>query len=353
MPLTRPSTQPDAPAQVGGRIERALLAAWSDGGLLAALLVPAGWLVGAVASARRWAWREGHARAHRAGRPVVVVGNLVVGGAGKTPVVLALIDALRRAGHRPGLVSRGHGREGDAPRLVTAETPAALAGDEPLLVVRRTAVPAAVGRDRVAAARLLVDRHPEVTVIVADDGLQHRRLARDVEVVVFDERGIGNGRCLPAGPLREPLTAVPPPRTVVLYNAPAATTPWPGVLLDRRLAGAVALRAWHRGEPARPETLHALRERPLLAAAGTARPTRFFEMLAAEGLQPAHMPLPDHHRFDQLPWPPDTPDVIVTEKDAVKLDPRAVGTTRVWVAPLDCVLPDDAVAAVLAALPSP
>jgi tetraacyldisaccharide 4'-kinase len=353
MPPTRPSLQPDAPEPAGGRIERALITAWSNGGLLAALLVPAGWLVGALARARRWAYRRGHAPAHRAGRPVVVVGNLVVGGAGKTPVVVALVEALRRAGHRPGLVSRGHGRTGDASRLVNAQTPATLAGDEPLLVVRRTGVPAAVGRDRVAAARLLVDRHPEITVIVADDGLQHRRLARDVEVVVFDERGIGNGRCLPAGPLREPLMPVPPPRTVVLYNAPAATTPWAGVLLGRRLAGAVALQAWHRGEPARPETLQALRGRPLLAAAGTARPARFFEMLAAEGLEPARMPLPDHFRFDQLPWPPDTPDVIVTEKDAVKLDAAAVGATRVWVAPLDCDVPDDAVAAVLAALPAP
>jgi tetraacyldisaccharide 4'-kinase len=208
-----------------------------------------------------------------------------------------------------------------------------------------------VGRDRVAAARALLKAHGAVTVIVCDDGLQHLRLARDVEVIVFDDRGAGNGRCLPAGPLREPLPARAPVGAVVIYNAAAPSTAWPGHLMRRRLAGVVSLAGWHRGEPATQQALQALRGAPrLVAAAGTARPARFFAMLQAEGLSPRELPLPDHAPLDVLPWPADTPDAIVTEKDAVKLQPGACGHTRVWVAPLDSVLAQAAVDAVLTRL---
>jgi len=271
--------------------------------------------------------------------PVVVVGNLIVGGAGKTPVVMDLVRQLKSRGFHPGVISRGYGRSGDALAQVEPDTPAAAVGDEPLLIRLRTGVPVWVGRNRAQVAEALTKAHPEVDVIVSDDGLQHHRLNRHAQLIVFDERGLGNGRVLPAGPLREPLPDGLPPRTLVVYNAAHPTTRLPGVTAARALGGAVALEDWWRGAPPTRETLHGLRGRRLLAAAGTASPQRFFSMLQAEGLEVRGLPLPDHHAFDPLPWPSVTPEVIVTEKDAVKLRPEVVRSTRVWVAALDFALP--------------
>jgi tetraacyldisaccharide 4'-kinase len=315
------------------------------------------------------------ARAHRRGLarrlalpvPVLVVGNWVVGGAGKTPTVIALVQALRAAGWTPGVISRGHGSAGQAPREVQPAgapectdrgtdrgtgTGADAWGDEPLLIRRRTGAPVVVGRDRPAAARRLLELHPAVTVLVSDDGLQHAALPRDLQVIVFDERGIGNGLLLPAGPLRAPLPAQPPPRSLVLFNAPARTVPWPGWMAQRRLAGALRLDDWAAGAAAQPGALTALQGRPVWAAAGVAHPERFFAMLEAAGLRLHRLPLADHARLDTLPWPPDADDVLVTEKDAVKLAGRATGRTRVWVVPLDFA-PDPAFVHALLALLGP
>lgn len=281
--------------------------------------------------------------------PVLVVGNLIVGGAGKTPTVIALVRRLREAGFNPGVVSRGYGRQDDALRAVTRGAPAAAVGDEPLLVHLRSGAPVWVGRDRVAAARALCAAHPDVDLLLSDDGLQHRRLPRQAELVVFDERGAGNGRLLPAGPLREPLPPRWPPHTLALFNAPAPTVALPGFVARRRLAGATLLDAWWQGATPRLDHLHALRGRPVLAAAGMAHPQRFFDMLRGEGLQVQGLPLPDHHDFATLPWPADATDVLVTEKDAVKLRP-GTGTTRVWVVTLDFDLPAELVGGLAALL---
>ena len=293
-------------------------------------------MFGALRAARHWLYVRGILKAQHIDVPVLVVGNLVAGGAGKTPTVLALIALLRREGWQPGIVSRGHGRSADHVLEVGPDTPAASAGDEPLLLRLRGGVPVFVGRDRVAAARALRQRHPEVDIVVCDDGLQHLRLARDAQVLVFDERGAGNGWLLPAGPLREPLAAEVPARSAVLYNAPHATTAWPGGVARRGIGGALSLAAWRAGEAATEANLAALRGRRVLAAAGIARPQRFFAMLRERGLAIDELALPDHFAFERLPWPPHTPDVIVTEKDAVKLAAdTAAGSTRVWVATLD------------------
>lgn len=309
---------------------------------LTAALLPLSWLYGALA--RR---AKARARPRRAPRPLVVVGNLVAGGAGKTPTVIALVQALQRAGRRPGVISRGHGRRDDGVHAVEATDAPADAGDEPLLIRRRTGVPVFVGRDRVAAAETLCAAHPQVDVLVADDGLQHHALARDAELVVFDERGTGNGRLLPAGPLREAMPTPWPAQRLVLYNASAPSTPAAGVLATRRLGDALPLADWHAGRAAAAQPLAVLRGRLLVAAAGIASPERFFGMLEAAGLTIRRLPLPDHHAFDTLPWPAGSADVVVTEKDAVKLDPSRTGTTRVWVVALDFALPDDLVAALL------
>lgn len=271
--------------------------------------------------------------------PVVVVGNCVVGGAGKTPTVIALVQALQARGHRPGIVSRGHGRQGQGPRAVVVSDSPADVGDEPLLLQRRCGVPVWVGRDRVEAARGLCAAQPQVDVLVADDGLQHKRLARNAELVVFDERGAGNGLLLPAGPLREPLPAAPAAHCRVLYTAGRRSTPLAGALATRRISRAWPLAAWHAGDATQARPLTTLLGQPLLAAAGLAAPQKFFDMLDAAGLSCTPMPLPDHHPYNSLPWPPHTADVLVTEKDAVKLEPRRMGRTRVWVVPLDFELP--------------
>jgi tetraacyldisaccharide 4'-kinase len=320
---------------------------------LTAALVPLSWLVGAVAAHRR-----ANARALPLPVPVVVVGNVIVGGAGKTPTVIALVSLLRAAGMHPGVVSRGHGRADAAAQLLDDQTAPALAtpaafGDEPLLMHRRTGAPVAVARRRHEAALRLLEAHPEVDVLVADDGLQHHALARDVELVVFDGRGIGNGWPLPAGPLRERASAIWPsgprtaPRFIVLNGhwpaPPALALPAPRercFVAVRALGGAVALDDWSRGAVPTRDALRALRGRRVFAAAGIGDPERFFAMLETEGLTIERCPLPDHAGFATLPWPADTADAIVTEKDAVKLAGRPLGRTRVWVATLDFGLPD-------------
>lgn len=316
--------------------------AWLRRGLLACLLWPVSRVLGALVALRRRLHRQGFPAAEKLPVPVVVVGNLVVGGAGKTPTVLAVVELLRALGHRPGIVSRGHGRHDTAPRPVHPDTPVQLAGDEALLLRLRSRAPVWVGRDRVAAVRALLAAEAQTTVVVSDDGLQHLRLTRQVQLVVFDERGAGNGWLLPAGPLREPLPAgtvwpgdIP---TRVLYNAASPTTALAGSLLHSRLPGAVSLADWWRGLPAQAAALQALAAGPVLAAAGTARPQRFFGMLREAGLQIDELPLPDHHPFHTLPWPVHTSDVVVTEKDAVKLAPDRLGATRAWVVPLDLQL---------------
>jgi len=273
--------------------------------------------------------------------PVLVVGNLVVGGAGKTPTVIAAVAGLRQRGWTPGIVSRGHGRAGAAAlQAVSPHSSAAEVGDEPLLLARRTGAPVVVGRDRVAAARQLLHEHPAVDLIVADDGLQHRALPRQAELVVFDERGLGNGLLLPAGPLREPVPQPWPAGRHVLYTNGAPSTPLPGHGARRTLGLAWPLEAWRAGRAQAAVPLATLRDRPLLAAAGLAAPEKFFGMLRDAGLRFEALPLPDHHPFDTLPWAAQGPDVVVTEKDAVKLPPARPGERAVWVLPLDLAVPE-------------
>lgn len=315
----------------------------------ARLLQPLSGLYGLLAARQR----RRTAVAPAPGVPVVVVGNLVAGGAGKTPTVIAIVRALRDAGWTPGVISRGYGRADDGVALVDPAAPAAASGDEPLLIRLRAGAPVCVGRDRVAALQALRAAHPEVDLVVADDGLQHHRLPRDVQVVVFDERGTGNGLLLPAGPLREPLPATLPPATLVLYNAPAPTTPLPGWVATRRLGGVTPLAGWWAGAQAEP--LARLHGRPLHAVAGIASPARFFRMLEAAGLAVTPHPLPDHAGFATLPWPDDTADVVLTEKDAVKLPPHRLAgrATAVWVATLDFDPPPGFLSALRQLLPPP
>ncbi len=315
--------------------------------LLARALQPLSWLYRGVAALERASYASGLRTRERAPLPLIVVGNLVAGGAGKTPCVIALLEQMRHRGYTPGVISRGYGRRTDTLRLVEPTSSADDVGDEPLLIRLRTRAPVAVAARRIDAARALCQAHPELDLLIADDGLQHHALARDAQVIVFDERGIGNGLLLPAGPLREPMPARVPDRSVVLYNADRPSTPWPGSLAQRSMPGLVALDAWWRGEAARADAWGELQGRRVIGCAGTAMPQRFFSMLQQRGLTIEPIALPDHARFDALPWPANAGDVVLTEKDAVKIHPERVGSTRVWVAPLDFAL-DAQVGATLA-----
>lgn len=315
----------------------ALMAQWRrpTPGLGARLMQPLSWLYGLLSGVHGGLYRSGVLKVLPSPRPVIVVGNLVAGGAGKTPAVMAIVRWLKAQGHIPGVVSRGHGRSGAGTALVGPHSRADEVGDEPLLIHRRTGSAVAVGADRAAAARLLSQHCPQVDVVVSDDGLQHHRLGRDIELLLFDERGAGNGLLLPAGPLRQHLPAEVGERRLVLYTHGRQSTLLAGFSGQRRLAGVVPLADWWADPNSSPLPLSTLVGRPLLAVAGLARPEPFFDQLQAAGLTIRRHPLPDHDRLDVLPWGPDDADVVLTEKDAVKIGPERVGTTRVWVATLD------------------
>lgn len=318
-------------------LESILTRVWTRRGPLALALLPLALLLRALAALRRALFRAGLLRSERLPVPVVVVGNIFVGGTGKTPLTIWLVQQLRAAGMRPGVISRGHGgaAAGAAPRAVLPDSLASDVGDEPLLIAARGGCPVVVGRRRAEAGRHLLALHPEVDVLVADDGLQHYALQRDVEIVLFDGRGTGNGWTLPAGPLREPpsrrrdFTVVNAPEIGPALAAAVGGTPWRMVL-----AGEFAERL---ADPGQRVPLAALRGRRILAAAGIGNPGRFFAMLRAAGLEVAEMPLPDHHHFRDDPFRATLAEIIlVTEKDAVKCRQleNINGDPRLWVVPV-------------------
>jgi tetraacyldisaccharide 4'-kinase len=242
--------------------------------------------------------------------PVIVVGNIVVGGAGKTPLVIALIEALRQRGWKPGVVARGYDGSANSPRLLDAQPDPTVVGDEPALIRVQTGAAVAIGADRVAAARLLLAEG--VDVIVADDGLQHYALARDVEVCVIDGvRRLGNGHLLPAGPLREPETRLHEVDFVVCNGGEPRAGEIP-----MRLALASAISIAH---PGRRMPLARFSGQHVHAVAGIGHPARFFDALRAQGIEPIEHPFPDHHRHavSDFDFGDDHP-VLMTEKDAVK-----------------------------------
>jgi tetraacyldisaccharide 4'-kinase len=305
----------------------ALERAWLRRGTLSTLLLPLALAYRGAAALHRAAYRAGLRRPGRLPVPVIVVGNVVAGGAGKTPVVIAVVEHLRARGLQAGVVSRGYGREGSDCLEVHAEDDPHRTGDEPLLIRRKADVPVFVAPLRADAGRALLRAHPGVQVIVSDDGLQHHALARDIEICVFDRRGAGNGRLLPAGPLREPW-----PRPVDLVLAHGRPPGIQGHAMERVL-GARA----QRGDGAHL-ALSQLRGQRVMAVAGIAQPVAFFEMLNAAGLRiAAARALPDHATFDARdPLVETELPIVCTEKDAVKLwriRPDA------WAIPLEVRIP--------------
>ena len=301
------------------------------------LLLPVASLYGALAGLRRVAYRCGWLRACRLPVPVIVIGNLTVGGSGKTPLVLWLVQRLRASGWRPGIVSRGYGGRSGQILAVAPDSPCALVGDEPLLLARRSGVPVFIGRDRVAAAQALLSAHADCNVIVSDDGLQHYRLQRAIELVVFDERGHGNRRLLPAGPLREPLRRLRQV-TAVVWNGglpevlPDAAQALPNFAM--RLVGERFVAA--NGE-LRSCTAADWSGRKIYALAGIGNPQRFFRHLEALGLQVDARAFADHHPYSaaDLLFARDGV-LLMTEKDAVKC--AAYVSADAWVLPVEAVI---------------
>ena len=304
-----------------------------------------GWLVSLNQKLYQWRLKA----RHRLPVPVIVVGNVIAGGAGKTPTTIAIVNHLQAHGWQPGIISRGYGRrmvhaagQGCDVRAVTAEDAAQWVGDEPLLMARQTHnIPIYVGRRRAEAGRALLNRHPQVNVLVCDDGLQHHALVRDLEICVFDERGLGNGWLLPAGPLREnwPRRVHPAPPMLILHTGVqrAAAFADVGWHAQRQLADH-AIDA-HGNQIALAQLRTCTPNPALVAIAGIARPSAFFEMLRQTGVHAAQeQGFADHHAYqasDLSPYHQQT--LLCTEKDAVKIWPHRPDALAV---PMKLDIPD-------------
>ncbi|TAN50194.1 MAG: tetraacyldisaccharide 4'-kinase [Methylococcaceae bacterium] len=285
-------------------------------------LLPLANIYRAVAGFKRRLYQAGWLRSERLPLPVIVVGNISVGGAGKTPLTVWIVEWLRAQGYRPGVVSRGYGGQAQQwPQRVTVDSDPRLVGDEPVLMARRTQCPLAVAPRRAEAARLLL---AECDVIVADDGLQHYALARDIEIAVIDGvRRHGNGACLPAGPLREPAARLAGVDLCVCNGGAPQSGEYAMSLHGDTAVNMIDDRRRLLAEFA--GTVHAL--------AGIGHPRRFFEHLRWAGVSLQERPLPDHHVFSETDLEfGDSRPVLMTEKDAVKC--AALADIRHWYVPV-------------------
>ncbi len=293
-------------------------------------LRPLEWLFGSAAALRRTAYRARWISSTKVACPVVIVGNISVGGTGKTPLVVFLVEQLVRRGLRVAVIARGYGGKSRRVQLVTAHSDPAQVGDEATLIAARTNCHVFVCRDRVAAAQAASADGADV--IVSDDGLQHYALARDVEIAVIDStRGFGNGALLPRGPLREPIARLRSVHRIVSNGAPPrpAEAGEPRPLVMTLLPGDARIVS----SQGSPRSLRSFRGERVHAVAGIGNPERFFRMLRSAGLEIVAHPFPDHHPFssNELEFG-DTQPVLMTEKDAVKC--RGFGNSRLWYVPV-------------------
>ena len=285
---------------------------------------------------RRISYRKGFLKSYRLPVPVIVVGNLSVGGTGKTPLVISIGEYLRDQGWKPGIISRGYGGSSDAwPKAVEQSDTAAQVGDEPLMMLRRTGLPVVVGPDRVSSARVLIDQF-KCNIVVSDDGFQHLRFHRDVDIVVIDgERRFGNGWCLPAGPLREFKSALGDAEIKVVNSPVTSHRNEIAMELENEII-------YRLDAPEIKLTLGGLRDHRVQAVAGLGNPDRFFEALRREQLQFEPHQFPDHHAFTAADFEFVQPGeiLIMTEKDAVKCGEIGL-SVETWVMPISAVLTDE------------
>lgn len=310
-------------------------------GFVARLLWPLSLLFRMIVAVRRYGYRKKWLKSVRLPVPVIVVGNIFVGGTGKTPMVIWLVESLQKAGFHPGVISRGYGASSERPMEVSPRSKTSETGDEPLLIVQKTRCPLVVCRNRVEAGRFLLEKHAGVDIVISDDGMQHYALQRDIEIMLFDSRGGGNQWMLPAGPLREPLSRKGDFTVINGRNYPSPGNPIyvPDLHLIQ-LKTETAEQLKDRSHSVRLEKM----EGRIVAAAGIGNPSRFFASLRACGLAFSEMPLPDHFGFSPNPFRQVEADIIlVTEKDAVKCSQidELANDERLWVVPATIGMDND------------
>lgn len=296
-------------------MEQQLKRIWQGKSWQVHCLWPLSVLFKAVVCIRRWLYRRGWLESYPLNVPVVVIGNITVGGTGKTPLVSFVANWLQSQGKKVGIISRGYGGAATEPTAVTAASNSRLVGDEAVLLAGLTDCPIAVGQDRVATAELLLKSHPDLDVLLSDDGLQHYRLRRDIEVVLVDgDKLFGNKLCLPAGPLREPLSRLAGVDMVVSKGASTFTDYYFELIPE-------AVRSLVSGTTSEVSSWQGKR---VHAVAGIGHPEAFFLSLERLGMQVERHIFPDHHDYQasDFAFTQDTPlmPVIMTSKDAVKCD---------------------------------
>jgi len=294
------------------------------------LLMPLSWLFYLLSASRRLCYRLGILKSYRTQVPIIVIGNITVGGTGKTPLVIWLTDQLKRAGFTPGIISRGYGVNNHQSIEVSLGSLPSEVGDEPVLLMRRTGCPVFVNIDRVFAAKSLLQGHPACNVIISDDGLQHYRMQRDIELVVVDAaRGFGNQMLLPAGPLREPVSRLKQVDAVIYNGKPADLD---GFEMSLQVTGIRRV-----DDPRIEASLDVLENVPIKAVAGIGNPKRFFQQLRDLELVIEEHMFPDHHAYrpEDLAFAGDAV-VLMTEKDAVKC--AAFAKHNWWYLPVDALL---------------
>lgn len=321
---------------------------WATYTLWHVLLIPLSWLFSGISHVRKALYKARWLTSCRLRVPVIVVGNINVGGTGKTPVVIWLAEKLLLAGYKPGIISRGYGGKAKSVQAVFAHSSPQVVGDEPVLIAQRSRCPVFVSRDRVAAGQALLKAHPECTIIISDDGLQHYRLQRDIEIVVLDgAKGLGNEALLPAGPLRESKAR--------LNNVDAVVMNGKGGRIEARLRADGLTPIEMQLESGEFYNLldsnircnaQAFAGQQVLAIAGIGNPERFFQQLHIMGLDFKSQAYSDHHAFQPRDFESVTADIVImTEKDAVKC--RAFAQPNFWVLPVNAAISDDLMAIVL------
>jgi tetraacyldisaccharide 4'-kinase len=298
---------------------------WQHKGIVSTMLLPLSWLARWAIARKKNQYQRGERAISESPLPVLVVGNLYVGGTGKTPVVIALAQALKARGWQPGVISRGYGVDiGKQAKAGRGDLSPAEFGDEPALIARMAQVPVAIHPQRVLALRELERAYPDVNVVISDDGLQHRALGRDIEFVVQDDRGVGNGRVLPAGPLREPANTLQDVDYVVtnlgVDQATPERLPTKARQLSLRLIPAQVTQVHSQTSLSWTQWRSRYGHTSISAVAGIGQPERFFSMLRANGITLKDaVALPDHYSFAKSPFHKLMSELIlITGKDAVK-----------------------------------
>ena len=317
--------------------------AWQrKNGFFYLVLVPLSWLFALITALRRLAYRHGLLKSYALPVPVIIVGNINIGGTGKTPVVIWLVEQLKKNGYHPAVISRGYGGSARLPTSVTAEVSASLAGDEPVLIASRCACPMWVGADRVDVGLALLKAHPECNVIISDDGLQHYRLQRDVEIAVVDADSNVESLCLlPAGPLRESPERLNTVDAIVCNGDKTIATAFQMKLVGEQFYNLVDANVTATAADFKRKTVKAM--------AGIGKPERFYEHLCNLGLTFASVSFDDHHAFTAKELAEIESDILImTEKDAVKCKPFA--QSHHWVLPVEAQIDAAMIPLILAKL---